>query len=87
MIVYVALLRDIELSCDEVLCVRTDKKSIMSVISDYYGLDNDEYEYCGYTDLNNGEYWDEVQGYHTVRDILSNIHERIYVIEKSLNYE
>lgn len=86
-LVYIALLRDIELSCDEVLICTEDKKRLETVVMDYFGIsETKKYdkpaEYLGFTKIEYGEFEDDVEGYYKFKD--EGEISRVFLISKVL---
>jgi len=87
MIVYVAILKDDDLSVDEVLTVQTDKKYFEKYVKDYFGINQDKKyinpaKYIGYTKIEYSEFEDDLDGYYTFDD--GGI-KKVYVFCKTLN--
>lgn len=73
MLVYIAVLRDKDLSVDQVLTVQTDRKQLEVFVKDYFGIsDTQKYDnpakYIGYTKIEYSEFEDDVEGYYTFED-------------------
>jgi len=87
-LVYVAVLRDKELSSDEVLTVQTNKDNLEVQIKKYFGIsDVNKYtnpaEYLGYTKIEYSEFEDDLEGYYTFKE--NDEITRVYVFCKVLN--
>jgi len=88
MLVYVAVLRDKELTVDEVLTVQVDKSKLEDYIKDYFGIsENKEYskpaEYLGFTKFEYSEHEDDLEGYYTFKE--DGEISKIYLFCKYLN--
>jgi len=88
MLVYIALVRDLELTCDEVINVQTDKNELFKYVKEYYGISDINYydnpsEYLGYTKIEYSEYEDDLEGYMTFKD--KDEIEKVYIFCKELN--
>jgi hypothetical protein len=73
MLVYVAVLKDNDLSVDEVLAVKTDKEMLSTYVKDYFGISetktyNKVAKYLGYTKIEYSEFEDDLEGYFTFDD-------------------
>ena len=73
MLVYVAVLRDKELTSDDVLTVQTDKSKLEEYIKDYFGIsETKKYdkpgEYLGFTKIEYSEFEDDLMGYYKFKD-------------------
>jgi len=73
MLVYVAVLRDKELTVDEILTVQTDKNKLEEYIKDYFGISetkkySNHGEYLGFTKYEYSEHEDDLEGYYTFKE-------------------
>jgi len=72
-LIYVAVLKDEELTSDEVLTVQTDKINLEIYIKDYFGISNTKKygttgEYLGFTKYEYSEFEDDLEGYYTFKE-------------------
>jgi hypothetical protein len=88
MLVYVAVLRDPDLSVDQVLTVQTDRKQLEVFVKDYYGIsETKKYDnpgtYLGWTKIEYSEFEDDLEGYYTFED--SGKMDKVFVYGKVLD--
>ena len=88
MLVYVAILRDLELLSDEVMTVQSNREDVDSFVMDYFGISNTkEYskpaEYLGFTKIGYSEFEDDLVGYYSFDD--GDGIEKVYLFGKILN--
>jgi hypothetical protein len=88
MLVYVAVLRDITLSVDEVLTIQTKRENLEKFVKDYYGINEDKKynspaEYLGYTKIEYSEFEDDLEGYYTFKD--GDEITKVYLFTKTLD--
>ena len=87
-VVYVAILRDLELSSDDVLTVQTNRENVDKIVKDYFGISNTkEYgkpaKYLGFTKIEYSEFEDDLIGYYSFDDGAGI--EKVYLFNKILN--
>lgn len=87
-LVYVAVLKDEDFTCDEVLTVQVDKGKLEDYVKDYYGIsDVKEYskpaKYLGFTKYEYSEYEDDLEGYYKFED--DGEIRKVYLFCKVLN--
>lgn len=73
MLVYVACLRDIELTTDDVMCVQTSFARLETYVKEYFGISevnkyNKPAKYSGYTKYQYSEFEDDLDGFFTFDD-------------------
>jgi hypothetical protein len=73
MLVYVAVIRDVTLSVDEVITVQTKRENLEKYIKEYYGISDDKKytnpaEFLGYTKIEYSEFEDDLEGYYTFKE-------------------
>jgi hypothetical protein len=88
MLVYVAILRDIELTTDQVICVQTSFNKLETFVKDYFGISDvktygNPAECLGYTKINYSEFEDDLDGYFTFKD--GDEITKVYVFNKVLD--
>jgi hypothetical protein len=100
MLVWVAVLKDDDLSCDEVLCVQTSFAKLETYVKDWFGIsETKKYtkpaECLGYTKIEYSEFEDDLDGYFTFKeedefdvfDSNVSIISKVYVFCKALDQE
>ena len=90
MLVYVAILRDVELSSDDVLTVQTNRKNVDRIVKDYFGINETKNytkpsKYLGFTKIEYSEFEDDLIGYYSFDD--GKEIEKVYLFNKLLNEE
>ena len=88
MLVYVAILRDTELTSDDVMCVQTSFDKLETYVKNYFGIsDTKNYtnpvECLGYTKFEYSEFEDDLDGYFTFKD--GEEITKVYVFNKVLD--
>lgn len=88
MLVYVAVLKDKDLSVDEVLGVCTTREKIDLLVKDYFGLtdkypQNDSVKLLGYTKIDYSEFEDDLDGFYQVEN--DGVVDKVYIFNKSLD--
>lgn len=88
MLVYVAVLRDTEMTCDEVLCVQTSFERLETYVKEYFGISEinkyDNPGTClGYTKIEYSEFEDDLDGYFTFDD--NGVITKVFVFNKALD--
>ena len=88
MLVYVAILRDTELTNDDVMCVQTSFDKLETYVNNYFGI-SDVKTYTkpadclGYTKIEYSEFEDDLDGYFTFKD--GDEITKVYVFNKLLD--
>jgi len=87
-LLYVAVLRDKELSSDEVLTVQTDKNKLEEYIKDYFGISekktySTQAKYLGFTKIEYSEHEDDLEGFYSFKD--EDVICKVYLFCKVLN--
>ena len=88
MLVYVAVLKDIELTCDQVLCVQTSFEKLEIYVKDWFGISEvgnytKPAECLGYTKIEYSEFEDDLDGYFTFKE--DDEISKVFVFNKSLD--
>ena len=88
MLVYVAILRDTELTSDDVMCVQTSFARLETYVKDYFGISETKTygkpgECLGYTKYEYSEFEDDLDGYFTFKD--GEEITKVYVFNKVLD--
>lgn len=88
MLLYVAVLRDTELTSDDVMCVQTSFARLETYVKDYFGISdiknyNKPAEFLGYTKIEYSEFEDDLDGFFTFKD--DDEITRVYVFNKILD--
>ena len=88
MLVYVAILRDTELTSDDVMCVQTSFARLETYVKDYFGISETKTygkpaECLGYTKYEYSEFEDDLDGYFTFKD--GGEITKVYVFNKVLD--
>ena len=88
MLVYVAILRDTELTSDDVMCVQTSFARLETYVKDYFGISEtknytNSVECLGYTKYEYSEFEDDLDGYFTFKD--GDEITKVYVFNKVLD--
>jgi hypothetical protein len=88
MLVYVAILKDNDLSVDEVLGVYTTMDKIDYLVKDYYGLTekypkNDKIKFLGYVKIEYSEFEDDLDGYYKIE--CDGVIEKVFIFNKVLD--
>ena len=88
MLVYVAILRDTELTSDDVLCVQTSFAKLETYVKDYFGISETKTygkpaECLGYIKYEYSEFEDDLDGYFTFKD--GDEITKVYVFNKVLD--
>lgn len=88
MLLYVAVLRDTELTSDDVMCVQTSFARLETYVKDYFGIsDTKNYskpaEFLGYTKIEYSEFEDDLDGFFTFKD--DGEITKVYVFNKILD--
>lgn len=90
MLVWIAVLKDDEFSCDEVLCVQTSFDKLEKYVKNWFGISETNYyttpaEFLGYTKFEYSEFEDDLNGYFTFKD--DGQISKVYVFCKVLDEE
>lgn len=88
MLVYVAVLKDKDLSVDEVLGVCTTREKIDFLVKDYFGLtdkytQNDLVKLLGYTKIDYSEFEDDLDGFYQIEN--DGVIDKVYIFNKVLD--
>lgn len=88
MLVYIAVLRDKEMTCDQVLCVQTSFQKLEIYVKDWFGISetrsyNKPAECLGYTKIEYSEFEDDLDGYFTFKE--DDEIAKVFVFNKSLD--
>ncbi len=88
MLVYVAVLRDTELTTDEVMCVQTSFAKLENYVKDYFGISEVKNypkpaECLGYIKYEYSEFEDDLDGFFTFKD--GDEITKVYVFNKILD--
>ncbi len=87
-LVYVALLRDIELTSDDILTVQSELEDIDIIVKDYFGIsETKQYikhaKFLGFTKIEYTEFEDDLEGYYSFDD--DGEITKVYIYRKLLN--
>jgi len=88
MIIYIAILRDTELTSDEVLCAQSSFENLRTYVFEYFGISdvreyNNPAKFLGYTKFNYSEHEDDLDGYFTFDE--DGLITKVYVFNKFLD--
>ena len=88
MLVYVAVLRDTEMTCDQVLCVQTSFEKLEIYVKDWFGISEvrnytKPAECLGYTKIEYSEFVDDLDGYFKFKE--DDEITKVFVFNKSLD--
>lgn len=88
MLVYVAVLRDTEMTCDQVLCVQTSFQNLEIYVKDWFGISEAKSytkpaECLGYAKIEYSEFEDDLDGYFTFKE--DDVITKVFVFNKILD--
>jgi hypothetical protein len=90
MLIWIAVLKDDDLSCDEVLCVHTSFAKLETYVKNYFGISETKTydkpaEFLGYTQYQYSEFIDDLNGYFIFKE--DDELTKVYVFCKALDQE